>query len=188
MNIRTIRDHNAHSQRQTIEHLAHGIQHQVSRELAEVRNQIVRNTLHGARLKRNVNGNGNRHNQKCRHHDQVRLLDTLFHTQGNNDEHQRHEYQHPRVTFRGAVQEAREERAAVGKRVRVNRQERNHVFDNPTANNAVVRGNDERHQRCQNADKCEFFAICAEGANRGKARLAAKRNLKQQQGNTESES
>ena len=146
MHVRTIRDHNAHSQRQAIEHLAHGIQHQVSRELAEVRNQIVRNTLHGARLNCNVNSNGNRHNQKRRHHDQVRLLDALFHAQRNNNEHQRHEHQHPRVAFRGAIQEAREERTAIGKRVRVNRQERNHVLDNPAANNAVVRRDDKRHQ------------------------------------------
>ena len=186
--IGAVGDHDAHGQRQAVEHLTHGVQQQVGAELAKVGNQVVLDTLNSTRLHSNVHGNANGHNQQSGHHNQVGFLNAVLNTQGNNQEHQRHEHQHPGIAFGGAVQEAHEEVASISQRSHGNMQERHHELDNPAANDAVVGRDDERHQRGQNTNKLELAAQNAKSANARKLGVTTQGNLKQQQGNAKGES
>ena len=77
--------------------------------------------------------------------------------------------------------ETREIVATVGKHLRSSHDITEQVFRDPTANYAVIRHDNKRHRRHENANERILLAKCFECPDRALARLAAKRRFKQQQ-------
>ena len=187
LQIGAIRHHNAHGERQGEERLTKRGDNQFRRELAEVGNQVVGKAIHGARQGERVNRNGNSHHDKGGHHDEVRLLDALIHAKRDDEIRQSHENEHENDAFGTRANKGREIVAAIGKHLGGGHDIAEQVFRDPTTNYAVIRHDDERNRRHENADERILLAECLERANAALPRLAAKRRLKQQQRKANSE-
>ena len=142
--VGAIGDHNAHGQRHGVEQLSHCRDHCFDGKSAEIRFDVVFQSLYGAGERHSVNGNADNQHQQQGHQNFADLFNSFLYTQHNNaagDEQKDGEEQERTP----AVADKVAEKAAVVCRSLSGTGEKDHeVFEHPSADDAVVWHNDNR--------------------------------------------
>ena len=181
LHVGAIRDHNAHGQRQAVEHLTKCGNDQLNAELAKVRRQIICQAINCTGERELINADAGRHNQQHRHKDTICTLDAVLHAQRNNSEHDQQECNSPDEALAATADEVGEVRAAIGKRRGPIHKVRTSILEYPTADDAVIRHDDERNRRSKDANEGVFLPERLKGTKCTLPSFATKCRLKHHQ-------
>ena len=176
------RDKNAHGDGQRVEHLPHGRDDGHPREVGRVGHQEIGNTRQCAGPRDRVDRNDDRQHDQHRHHEPGDALHAVAHAR--KDDAQRKERKQQEADLGGrAICNERAEIAVLRKALGVAAQIFKQIFDDPAADDRVVRHDQHRDNGVDPAAKAEksVFAsrLCKRtvGADRAFVGHAAQRSL-----------
>ena len=199
LHIRAVRHHNAHRQRERIEHLAHRAENRLAergeRELpfgvaqaVEVRQQVVADARPGPRQAHDVDRDADREDEQERHEDEVRFLDAVL--DAEDDDRRAAEDEEDAVAERRERRgdEAREELRGVhslGSHQFCSRKGHlrvgGEILDHPAADDAVVRDDQDRDDRREETEEAPPAVELRVGRQLALLGLAPDGNLGQHQ-------
>ena len=188
LHVGAVGDHNTHCQRHRVEHLSHRTKHGRYRKLREIGQNIIFQALQRTRNGQRVDCDNDRQNGENRHHDTACLLDALLNTKDNDNGGRQHEQDEPRgrsveaenrrgQRTRIVANEIAEKSAVVGRLKCVAADKGEQVFHNPSADNTVIRRDDERHERRQPAEESEPLIERLVRTDTGQTGLSSDGNL-----------
>lgn len=187
LHVGAIGDHDTHRDGQREEHLPQRRNHELYRERREIGHQIIGSAIERARLAERVDNQDDRHDDKRWHHDQVSLLNTALDAARHDEEHDSHEDEEPDIRLKTAGDEAREVRTAIADHGCGIEEIRTDVLRHPATDHAIVRRDDERNERSQDANEGILLAEQLERADGRLARLTTERDLDKQKRQTKGE-
>ena len=180
LHVGTIGDHDAHRDGQREEHLPQCRNHKLYRERREIRHQIISSAIKRTWLAERIDDQDDGHDDKCRHHDQVSLLDAALDATRYNEEYDSHEDEEPDIRLKTAGDEAREVRTAITDHGCGIEEISADVLRHPATDHAIVRRDDERNERSQDANEGILLAEQLERTDGGLAGLTTERDLDKQ--------
>lgn len=187
LHVGAIGDHDAHRDGQREEHLPQCCNHELYRERREVGHQIIGSAIKRAGLAERVDNQDDGHDDECRHHNQVSFFDAALDAARYDEEHDGHEDEEPDIRLKTAGDEAGEIRTTITDHGCGIEEIRANVLRYPAADHAIIRRDDERDERSQDANEGVLLAEHLEGANSRLARLAAECDLDKQERKTKGE-
>lgn len=153
LHVGTIGDHDAHRDGQREEHLPQCRNHELYRERREIRHQIVGSAIERAWLAERIDDQDDGHDDKCRHHDQVSLLDAALDAARHNEEYDSHEDEEPDIRLKTAGDETGEVGSAITDHGCGIKEISADVLRYPATDHAIIRRDDEGNERSQDANE-----------------------------------